>query len=249
MSGTHARGGDGFGGDRRRVPRNRRPARRRLKRRRGRSRTTQPKKFNHDIVCASSTEAVRKRGYFLITVVRERRGRIADRGGRGARSIEPIGRKVHTGGWVLRLDDSREVRGDSASARTRERGRPRRDARVRDARTFLCRRKQCGWSARSTMFLRFFPTNLKSFSNTCWISDSSRGRIVGGDATRGRTPRSGRGAAGEAKTRGGAETRGLRATAARERGGRSRARAPSRVTSANDAAAAAAPGQPPLTQD
>ena len=31
--------------------------------------TAQPKKFNHDIVCASSTEAVRKRGYFLITAV------------------------------------------------------------------------------------------------------------------------------------------------------------------------------------
>ena len=116
MSGTHARGGDGFGGDRRRVPRNRQPARRRLKRRRGRSRTTQPKKFNHDIVCASSTEAVRKRGYFLITVVRERRGRIADRGGRGAGSIEPIGRKVHTGGWVLRT--RRLARG---SGRFRER--------------------------------------------------------------------------------------------------------------------------------
>ena len=39
--------------------------------------------------------------------------------------------------------------------------------RERRHRTFLCNLKQCGWSALSTIFFRFFPTNLKSFSNTC----------------------------------------------------------------------------------
>ena len=42
-----------------------------------------------------------------------------------------------------------------------------RGIRTRTRRTFLCNLKQCGWSALSTMFFRFFPTNLKSFSNTC----------------------------------------------------------------------------------